>query len=45
VQPSSKIAETFVDLAAAMTGRAEPKRSRAHLLEPLIAKFARRKAS
>ena len=45
VQRSSKIAETFVDLAAAVTGRGEPKRSKASLLEPLMAKLARRKAS
>ena len=45
VQPSSKIAEAFVDLAAAITGRSEPKRSKSNLLEPLIAKLARRKAS
>ena len=45
VQPSGKAAEMFVDLAASITGRAEPKRSRANLLEPIIAKLARRKAS
>ncbi len=45
VQASGKITETFADLAAAITGRAEPKRSRAGLFEPIIAKLARRKAS
>jgi pilus assembly protein CpaE len=45
VQPSGKITEIFVELARDTTGRIEPKRSRAHLLEPLLAKFARRKAS
>ncbi len=45
VQASSKIASSFVDLAAAITGRAEPKRGRANLLEPIMAKLARRKAS
>ncbi|HVL74274.1 MAG TPA: AAA family ATPase [Beijerinckiaceae bacterium] len=45
VQSSGKIAEAFVELAAAVTGRTEPKRTRANLLEPLIARFARRKAS
>lgn len=45
VQASSKIAGSFVDLAAAITGRAEPKRGRANLLEPIMAKLARRKAS
>src|SRR3954447_5347400 len=45
VQPSGKAAETFADLAAAITGRAEPKRSRVSLLDPILAKLARRKAS
>ena len=45
VQRSSKITETFVDLAAAVTGRAEPKRSKTSLFEPLISKLAFRKAS
>jgi pilus assembly protein CpaE len=45
VQPSGKAAEIFVELARATTGRVEPKRSRAHLLEPILAKLARRKAS
>jgi pilus assembly protein CpaE len=44
VQASSKVAETFVDLAIAITGRAEPKRSKSNLLEPIFAKL-RRKAS
>ncbi|MFL5066468.1 MAG: CpaE family protein [Xanthobacteraceae bacterium] len=45
VQPSGKAAETFADLAAAITGRAEPKRSRVSFLDPILAKLARRKAS
>jgi pilus assembly protein CpaE len=45
VQPSSKAAEIFLDLARAVTGRGEPKRSRMNLLEPILAKLARRKAS
>jgi pilus assembly protein CpaE len=45
VQPSGKTAENFVELARATTGRIEPKRSRGHLLDPILAKFARRKAS
>jgi pilus assembly protein CpaE len=44
VQPSGKIAETFVDLAGAIIGRAEPKRSRATLLDPILS-LVRRKAS
>lgn len=45
VQPSGKFRTMFVDLAAGVTGRGEPKRARANLLQPLMAKFARRKAS
>jgi pilus assembly protein CpaE len=45
VQPSSKYAEIFAGLAAAVTGRMEPKRSRVSLFEPIISKLGRRKAS
>ena len=45
VQPSGKAAELFLELACVTTGRTESKRTRANLLEPLLAKFARRKAS
>jgi pilus assembly protein CpaE len=46
VQPSGKIAEIFLELAGATTGRLEPRRSRgANLLDPILSKFARRKAS
>ena len=45
VQPSGKAAETFAALAAAITGRTEPKRSRSGILDPLMAKLGRRKAS
>lgn len=45
VQPSGKIAEMFLELACATTGRSEPKRSRLNLLEPILSKLARRKAS
>ena len=45
VQPSGKIAELFVELACAATGRVEQKRSRVNLLEPFLAKLGRRKAS
>jgi pilus assembly protein CpaE len=44
VQASSKVAEVFVELAVAITGRIEPKRSRSNLLQPILAKL-RRKAS
>jgi pilus assembly protein CpaE len=45
VQESGKIADAFAELAAAITGRAEPKRSKANLLEPILARLGRRKAS
>lgn len=45
VQPSSKYAEIFAGLAASVTGRPEPKRPRTSLLEPIISKLGRRKAS
>jgi pilus assembly protein CpaE len=45
VQPVGKITEAFGELAAAMTGRSEPKRAKANLLEPILARLARRKAS
>jgi len=44
VQPSGKVNEIFVDLAASLTGRSEPRRSRS-ILQPIIAKFIGRKAS
>ena len=45
VQASGKIAEAFKDLGGAITGRAEPRRSKGNLLEPILARLARRKAS
>ena len=45
VQPAGKITEAFGELAAAMAGRSEPKRTKANLLEPILARLARRKAS
>lgn len=47
VQPGSKVAELFADLAAAAIGRTETRRKGgSSLLEPLLARFAsRRKAS
>jgi pilus assembly protein CpaE len=45
VQPSGKCAEIFAGLAASVTGRMEPKRSRTSLLDPIISKLGRRKAS
>lgn len=45
VQAGSKHAEMFATLAAVVTGKIEPKRARASLLEPLMARLGRRKAS
>lgn len=45
VQPSGKVAETFAQLAALVTGRGDHKSARASLLEPLLAKLSWRKAS
>jgi pilus assembly protein CpaE len=44
VQPSGKINESFGELASLVTGRAEPRRQRSTLFEPIIAKLSRRKA-
>ena len=45
VQAAAKPAEIFSELAAAVTGRAEIRRARANLLEPLLARLTRKKAS
>lgn len=45
VQSGSKPAEILAGLAATVTGRAEIRRSRPTMLEPLLAKLSRRKAS
>lgn len=45
VQASGKIQALFGELAARVTGRIEPKRTRVNLLQPIMAKLARRKAS
>ncbi|WP_407520047.1 AAA family ATPase [Methylobacterium oryzisoli] len=45
VQAGNKINEILSDLAAAILGRTEVKRSRGGMLEPLLAKLTRRKAS
>jgi pilus assembly protein CpaE len=45
IQPGGKVNELFVELAASLTGRPEPRRRRAGLLNPIISKFTRRKAS
>ena len=45
VQAAAKPAEIFSELAAEVTGRAEIRRARANLLEPLLARLTRKKAS
>lgn len=45
VQAGSKVTEILTELAGSLTGRAEARRGRANLLEPLLARLARRKAS
>jgi pilus assembly protein CpaE len=45
VQAKGKITESFSDLASVLTGKADVKRSSRSLLEPIMAKFLRRKAS
>ena len=42
VQPSGKINEAFVQIASALTGRGEAKRSKRSLFEPLVAKLRRK---
>lgn len=43
VQPAGKTTEMFAEVAAALAGRNEPRRTRNALLEPLLARLARRK--
>ncbi|HEX2134643.1 MAG TPA: AAA family ATPase [Microvirga sp.] len=45
VQPGGKVTDLFVELATAISGRPEAKRRRRSVLQPLFAKFTRRKAS
>ena len=45
VQAASKPAELFSTLAALLTGKIEPKRGRSSLLQPLMARLGRLKAS
>ncbi|KAB1073103.1 AAA family ATPase [Methylobacterium soli] len=45
LQPGARSSEIFSDLAAALLGRTEIRKGRGSLLEPLLAKLARRKAS
>lgn len=45
VDPANKISETFADLSRLLTGRAEVRKQRRTLLEPLMLKLGRKKAS
>ena len=45
VQAGSKASEAFTQIASALTGRGQAKRSRRSLFEPLVSKLKRRKAS
>lgn len=45
IQPNAKSAELFDDLARLISGRTFERRSRATLLEPILSKLTRRKAS
>ncbi|ACL57780.1 AAA family ATPase [Methylobacterium nodulans] len=45
LQTNSRITEILSELGGAVTGRAETKKARPTLLEPILAKLARRKAS
>lgn len=45
VEAGNKTAEIFNELAQAVTGRSEARRSRRNLFDPLMARFARKKAS
>jgi pilus assembly protein CpaE len=44
IEPTSKIAETFGELARIVTGRADIKRQKRSLLDPLMARFVRKRA-
>lgn len=45
VQPAGPIAQQFVDLAGGLVGRATPRKGKRSLIEPLLARLMRRKAS
>ena len=45
VQPNGPIAQSYVKLAANLMGRIEAKKTKRSLIEPLVAKLLRRKAS
>lgn len=45
VEAGSRTAEMFVEIARSVMGRSEPRRGKRTLFEPLVARFARKKAS
>lgn len=45
IQANGKPAEIFSDLAGSIMGRPEVKRTRGTLLDPILAKLGRRKAT
>jgi pilus assembly protein CpaE len=45
IKPGGKVNELFLDLAASLTGKPEPRRGRAGFMKPIISKLTRRKAS
>jgi pilus assembly protein CpaE len=45
IQPAGAVSQSFVQLASGLLGRIEAKKSKRNLLEPLLTKIIRRKAS
>jgi pilus assembly protein CpaE len=45
VKPGGPVNDLFLDLAASICGRPEPRRARAGFLQPILSKLTRRKAS
>ncbi len=45
IEAGNRIAEIFTELARGVMGRSEPRRAKRTLLEPFVARFARKKAS
>jgi hypothetical protein len=43
IEPNGKTAQIFVDLASMLAGRPEGRKPKKGILEPLIAKFGRKK--
>ena len=43
IEPNGKTAQIFVDLASTLAGRAEARKPKKGILEPLMARFGRKK--